>query len=40
FSVFNILRDATEQEAIFKIGESSFVGPEADFTYKFVSCEL
>lgn len=40
FSIIDILRDAIEQEAIFKIGESSFVGPETDFTYKFVSCEL
>ena len=39
FSIIDILREAIEQEAIFKIGESSFVGPEADYTYKFTSCE-
>lgn len=40
YDIISILKSAVEQEATFKIGETSFVGPQSDYTYKFTSCEL
>ena len=39
YDIIQILREAVEQEATFKVGESSFVN-ESEKIYKFTSCEL